>query len=269
MRVHHLNCGSFCPLLGFGDRAVSHCLVVETPAHGLVLVDTGIGHAVSESPRTRMTWMNRVTLRPRFSLAESALAQLPALGLAAADVRHIVVTHLDPDHAGGLSDFPAAQVHVHATELASAQARRADPRYTAALWGHGPRWLSYTAEGDTWFDLQAVRPLRGLPADIVLVPLPGHTDGHCGVAVHTDAGWILHAGDAYLDPRERTGKGRVPWTTRLAGRLTATDRRARRENLERLRELDARHGGDIRVMCSHSPDELAAASGRPIAVRVL
>lgn len=32
------------------------------------------------------------------------------------DVRHIVLTHLDLDHAGGLPDFPHAKVHVHATE---------------------------------------------------------------------------------------------------------------------------------------------------------
>ncbi len=31
-------------------------------------------------------------------------------------MRHIVLTHLDVDHAGGLPDFPDARVHVFARE---------------------------------------------------------------------------------------------------------------------------------------------------------
>lgn len=50
MRVHHLNCGTMCPLAGgaigsgTGLRRglmVCHCLLIETPRDGLVLVDTG------------------------------------------------------------------------------------------------------------------------------------------------------------------------------------------------------------------------------------
>lgn len=105
MKVHHLNCGSFCPLLG--GEAVCHCLVLETAAHGLVLIDTGIGHHVSEDPRRRMSRMNRWTLRPRFALEESALTQLDALGFSPDDdVRHVVVTHLA---ARVTSALPAAR----------------------------------------------------------------------------------------------------------------------------------------------------------------
>ena len=52
MRIHHLNCGTDCPLGGalFDGRSVGplgrlvcHCLLIETDAHGLVLVDTGYG----------------------------------------------------------------------------------------------------------------------------------------------------------------------------------------------------------------------------------
>jgi hypothetical protein len=53
MRVHHLDCCTMCPrgqsaINGEGSlfaraRLVSHCLLIETDAHGLVLVDTGIG----------------------------------------------------------------------------------------------------------------------------------------------------------------------------------------------------------------------------------
>jgi glyoxylase-like metal-dependent hydrolase (beta-lactamase superfamily II) len=254
VKVHHLNCGSFCPLTGFGEVVVTHCLLIETPAHGLVLVDTGIGDAVSAEPRTRMDRMNRATLRPRFLRAESAVAQAQALGFRPDDVRHIVVTHLDVDHAGGLQDFPRARVHVHAPELAEAKRQR-DPRFNAALFAHDVAWEPYDAAGEPWRGLAAVRGLRGLPPEILLVPLAGHTLGHAGVAIETGEGWLLHAGDAYLTPAELRG-GPVPWSTRFASWLTATKPKARIENVARLRAL-VQQDRSIRCFCSHSPEDLA------------
>jgi glyoxylase-like metal-dependent hydrolase (beta-lactamase superfamily II) len=255
VKIHHLNCGSFCPLLGFGDVAVTHCLLVETARDGLVLVDTGIGDAVTAAPRERMSWMNRFTLRPRFVPAESASRQVRALGFEPDDVRHIVVTHLDVDHAGGLADFPRARVHVHGAELAEARANR-DPRYDPSLFAHEVGWETYSPEGETWLGLTAVRTLRGLAPEIALVPLAGHTKGHSGVAIQTDDGWLLHAGDAYLHPADLAGAA-VPWSTRIAAWLTASDARARAANMERLRKLTRDARAPVRCFCSHSPDELA------------
>jgi glyoxylase-like metal-dependent hydrolase (beta-lactamase superfamily II) len=259
VKIHHLNCGSFCPLLA-GKDAVCHCLLLETDGHGLVLVDTGVGHQVSMSPGRRMSRMNRWTLRPRFALEESALTQVLARGFVPEDVRHIVLTHLDVDHAGGLQDFPAATVHLHAPEYASGNEGRADPRYDAKLWRHVANWEHYDAHGETWFGLSAVRELRGL-ANLLLVPLAGHTRGHAGVAVETRDGWLLHAGDAYLEPVELDGAQAAPWTTRLAARLTSMVPGARRENLERLRELRRAHGGSVSIFSAHSRDEFMASSG--------
>ena len=54
-------------------------------------------------------------------------------------MRHIVATHLDPDHSGGLPDFPEAEVHVLAPELDAALHPSLDdrPRYRGAHWKHG------------------------------------------------------------------------------------------------------------------------------------
>ena len=49
------------------------------------------------------------------------MRQLEALGHDPADVRHIITTHLDLDHAGGIGDFPEAQIHLFASELAEAR----------------------------------------------------------------------------------------------------------------------------------------------------
>src|SRR5262249_30927368 len=108
MRVHHFAAGTMCPRLV--APMVCHCLLVETD-DGLVLVDTGCGLADLADPRARLGWMFTNIVRPATDPSGTAVRQVEALGLKAADVRHIVVTHLDLDHAGGILDFPNATVH--------------------------------------------------------------------------------------------------------------------------------------------------------------
>ena len=52
-----------------------------------------------------------------------------------------------------------------------------------AHWAHGPKWEVYAEDGDTWRGLPAVTRLRGLDADIGLLPMHGHTRGHSAVIV--------------------------------------------------------------------------------------
>jgi glyoxylase-like metal-dependent hydrolase (beta-lactamase superfamily II) len=56
---------------------------------------------------------------------DTAVEQVRVLRYTPDDVLHIVMTHLHFDHAGGLPDFPKAQVHVYAPEYHAAQHRRA------------------------------------------------------------------------------------------------------------------------------------------------
>jgi len=251
MKIHHFDAGTFCPLLG--GTVVTHCLLVETPRDGLVLVDTGFGEAATADPR-RLHWSARWQLRPRFYPEDAALRHVRALGHAASDVRHIVITHLDGDHAGGILDFPEATVHIHAPELETL--RRGSSRYDATLRHADVRWAPYTVDGESWHGFACVRPLPGLRDDLALVPLPGHTQGHAGVAISGDDGWLLHAGDAYLESVQIRRPDAVPWSLRLAAWITATSQRARRDNLARLHALGQAHP-EITIVCSHDPDDLA------------
>jgi glyoxylase-like metal-dependent hydrolase (beta-lactamase superfamily II) len=273
MRIHHLNCGSFCPhgrrlINGEGgllERAsiVCHCLAIET-GDGLVLVDTGFGMEDARNPRQLGAGF-RLLMEPRPEAATTALRQIEALGFAAGDVKHIVPTHLDLDHAGGLPDFPEAEVHVFAPELEAAlhPHLRERLRYIGgAHWKHSPRWVQHGVGGDDWFGFGSVRILPGLDAEVLLVPLVGHSRGHTAIAVKDGDGWLLHCGDAYFNRGEVTTPPSCPPIMRIFQTVMATDNRARKSNQERLRELVRSHGDEVKLFCAHDPRELELARAK-------
>jgi glyoxylase-like metal-dependent hydrolase (beta-lactamase superfamily II) len=265
MRVHHLSCGSLCPrgarlINGKGgllDRSFlsCHCLAIEA-GDGLVLVDTGFGIEDAHNPRRLGA---EVLMGARATVETTALRQLEGLGFSAGDVSHVVATHLDPDHTGGLPDFPQAEVHVFAPELEAALHPRLDERlrYLDVHWKHEPKWVAHRSDGgDEWFGFESVRILPGIDADLALIPLIGHSRGHTGVAIRAGDGWLLHCGDAYFNHGEVETPPSCPPMLRFFQGLTAADKRARKSNRERLRELAAAHGGEITLFCSHDPHEL-------------
>lgn len=111
MKVHDLNCGTMRPPTA---PLVCHVLLVETD-NGLVLVDTGFGSDDIADPARRLG-PTRHLIRPALRRDETAVHQIEQLGFRRDDVRHIVITHFDLDHIGGISDFPDAQIHVTAAE---------------------------------------------------------------------------------------------------------------------------------------------------------
>lgn len=195
MRVHHLSCGSFHPPAM--SEVVCHVLLCETP-DGLVLVDSGLGRRDLADPR-RMG-PARFLLRPDKHDSNTAAGQVEARGFTTADVQHIVLTHMDFDHVGGIADFPDATIHTTAEEYDWAvvnpdfASRR---RYSQQQWSHGPTMQTHPGPGDTWtYGLTGMEVLPG----ITLVPMPGHTKGHAAVAVETeDRGLLFHAGDSVFD----------------------------------------------------------------------
>lgn len=279
MRVHHLNCGTDCPFGGalFDGRSkgplahlVCHCLLLETDSAGLVLVDTGYGLRDVKKPFPRISRPFAAMLNIRLREEETAVRQIERLGYSPRDVRHILITHLDFDHAGGLEDFPEAAVHLTRTELETFHQRRQGfvmrERYRPMQVNEVRHWRTYDPRGEDWFGFEAVRQLDGLPPEILLIPLKGHTWGHAGVAVDTDDGWLLHAGDAYFFRDEvRRPERRCTPGLRLYQNLMEVDREARLRNQARLRDLSLDRDAGVRMICAHDVVEYAAcASGGPL-----
>ena len=85
-----------------------------------------------------------------------------------------------------------------------------------------------------------------------MIPLPGHTPGHAGIAIQHEGGWLLHAGDAYFY-RDEMGCPERHCTPglRFYQRLMEDDRASRLDNQARLRELSLRQDLGLTLFCSH------------------
>jgi glyoxylase-like metal-dependent hydrolase (beta-lactamase superfamily II) len=251
VKVHHLNCGTMYPP---GTNAlVCHVLLIETDS-GLVLIDTGFGtHDCDDARRIGPT---RRLIRPVLQHDETAVRQVERLGFSREDVRHIVVTHFDVDHIGGLSDFPDAEIHLTAAEALGAMwepSRRERFRFRATQWAHGPKIVEHTPDGEKWRGFAAAKELDGIASGIALISLPGHTRGHACVAVDAGHRWVLHCGDAFYHPGSVDGTSHVPRVLAASESYVAFDRKMVQDNHARLAELYRRKEPDLLMVCSHDP----------------
>jgi len=251
MKVHHLNCGTMrVPT----SAVVAHVLLIET-SNGLVLVDSGYGLDDIADPARRLGPVRHL-IRPALDPAETAARQVERLGFRREDVRHIILTHLDLDHTGGLSDFPQAQVHITTAEATGAirsPSPRERMRYRPAQWAHHPKIVEHNPAGDKWRGFAAAEQLDTIAPGIVLIALPGHTRGHAAVAVDTVNRWLLHAGDAFYHHGTLDGHSRVPAVLRAGETLVAFDLKKVRDNHARLAELYRRADPALAIICSHDP----------------
>ena len=194
--INYLNCFTCNARYPRHWQSGTLCLLIESN-DGLILVDTGLGtRDYVEYPGILKVFkvVTIVPLRPK----ETAVNQIVRLGYRPEDVRHIVLTHMHFDHAGGLPDFPQAKVHVHRFEyeaIKSGKIRRwVDGGYNRRVLDHNPDIDLYDEVDSTWYDFDAIR-LR-LEPEMYLLPLFGHSAGHCGVVVKNDDTWHFHVGDA-------------------------------------------------------------------------
>lgn len=131
------------------------------------------------------------------------LAAVGELGRTAADVRNIVVTHLHPDHAGGLAALVAAtgaRTWMHAEDAALVtEGRAARPMRPAP--GEFNERVFRTMDPAARIPparidgtLQDGSRLEFAPARILHTP--GHSAGHIALTVETADGAVLLAADA-------------------------------------------------------------------------
>lgn len=251
MKIHHLNCGTLKPV--YPDvEAIVYCLLVETD-QGLVLVDTGFGSQDFRKPSSKMRFFLKWMGVPR-DPEECAINQVKQLGFSPTDVKDIIQTHLHIDHAGGLADFPWARVHVHQGEYQAIQAPKGlmEFAYMKEHWAHQPDWVVHQTPLMDWYGLEAIPVLKLAEVEFLLIPLPGHTRGHCAVAIGQPGEWLLHCGDAaspFHQGSDLHQRGKSAYLLNiLPERLTS---RILGGHIPRLRGLLAKHGDEIKAVSAH------------------
>lgn len=145
-----------------------------------IVVDTGFTAAAAE--------------RRRRDFLRCPTAALATLGVDAATVQDVIITHLHYDHAGNLDKFPAARFHLQETELAFATG----PCMCEPFLRHAydvedvVQMVRKVYDGRVAFHRGDVELRPGLS----LHRIGGHTDGLQAVRVHTGRGWVVLASDA-------------------------------------------------------------------------
>lgn len=229
--------------------------LIEHPVVGTGLFDTGYSTHFAEAVRSFPERLYGLLTPVDITAEEDAARQVERRGIALRDVEWVIVSHFDPDHIGGLRDFPNARIIC---------SRRA--------------WEE--VEGKTGWKALAARYLPGLvPADITtrlrllpdpegpalgpfdhsldlfgdgsirLVSLPGHAPGMLGAFVHTgEAGDFFLCADACwsLDAIESGGPPRG------VHRRIATDKGEQDETYRKLARLK-NEMPDLQIVPSHCP----------------
>lgn len=194
--------------------------ILPHPGGGVALFDTGYAprfHAAT----ARLPYRLYSALLPvSCTEPDAAVSQLAARGMAADEVKLVVLSHLHGDHVAGLRDFPRARVVLGDGALAPGWRTASAWRNTAH--GFVPALLPDDVE-------QRLMPLAELPVagtglggrlrnghdlfgdgTAFVLPLPGHAEGHLGLWL---PGWgadgVLLAGDAVWHERAIT-HGELP-----------------------------------------------------------
>jgi glyoxylase-like metal-dependent hydrolase (beta-lactamase superfamily II) len=190
--IYHLNCVKIVSPIN--DNVCGHCLLLKENDK-LILVDTGIGLLDVLNPIERIGQQLIDIVGYSFDEKQTAVRQIENLGLDPEKVTDCIISHLDNDHIGGLADFPKATVHLSAEELDNFNSDNS--RYLKLPLAHNPTIKTYSKSDLGWFGFEARKIIADIETEIFLIPLFGHTLGHCGVALKTEEKWLFYVGDAY------------------------------------------------------------------------
>lgn len=208
----------------------SNVFLYTHPSGRRVLVDTGY------PPTFRGTGLvgtlYRRILPASVGPDETVDQRLLALGLTPADVEFVVLTHLHPDHVGGVRWFPDATFVLSSGQVATLRRSRVREGVIRALL---PPWFAAGVVADEEPSV-SLAGLNGFDlfgdGTVLVVSLPGHARGHLGVLVE---GRVLVAGDAAW------GREFLGWSRRLRWlpRFISDDAEAHEQTSAVLQRLEA------------------------------
>jgi glyoxylase-like metal-dependent hydrolase (beta-lactamase superfamily II) len=245
-RIHHLNCLKI--VTPRHPNIIGHCLLLEHKG-SLTLIDTGFGLLDNQKPIERLgqQLIDMVGFHSNENL--TAIMQIKKLLLNPNDVSNCIITHLDPDHIGGLADFPKATVHVSLEEYENFKS--GNQRYLPIQLDHNPTIKTYSKSTDSWFGFEARKVIINGLDEIFFIQLFGHTLGHCGVAIKQNSNWLFYVGDAYYFRAELTDSNHP---VNELPKIRADNNELRIETLDKIRKL-VNENPEIEVFGFHDIEE--------------
>jgi len=237
MKIHILRCGTIRPRTGRSPLAARRtlpvwCYLIEHPAQGPVLVDTGLG-AQPVSPFLERYY------RPE--PGEPITEKLSRMGIAPNELSAVILSDLDIDHTGGLHELRQAKRFLVSEEEYYWTARSAFSRFQPrALWENDVRFEAYYLRAAAWAPAWHALDLFG-DGTVVSVLTKGHTFGCCTIMLQWHGKTLLLAGNAVR-----------------SGRTLENDRvyhPAEQEKTVRWLRAAAADPGCIGVLATHDPEE--------------
>ena len=228
---------------------------IQHPAHGNVLFDTGYSTHFFEETRRFPEKLYALATPVKILPEEDAVSQLQRQGVDPQEVAWIILSHFDPDHIGGLRDFPHARIVCSWRAWEEAAGKKGMKALTSRLLpGLLPEDLSARLlllpdpSGPGVGPFEKSLDLFG-DGSIRLVRLPGHAPGMLGAFVEAEAGSLYFlCADAVWTLNTLEKEGRGPGVHRLI----AQDRREQDACYRMLRRLHEQMP-DVKIIPSHCP----------------
>lgn len=157
--------------------------LIEHPK-GIVLVDTGWDTAIRENARKYEGFANYFASPGTLPKGQAVTEHMKKLGYDPKDIDYCILTHMDIDHAGGLQLVKEAK-HLMTSEAEWNACQKHQFRYVKRLWKGIAIETFPNHEVDLFGD-----------GSIILLPMPGHSEGMTAVKVVQDNKYVILAGDS-------------------------------------------------------------------------
>lgn len=247
VELYRLDCGSIevANLDEFSDTYLyegqSKTLVVSCYLirHGSqwLLWDAGLDGSLEGSSKTDGGYTNRLSRR--------LIPQLAQVGARPADITFLGLSHYHFDHIGQAADFQAATLLVGRRDWDAAKTR-------SSVQERLKPWMSGTSKME---QVQGDRDVFG-DGRVMILSLPGHTEGHQGLLVRLKSGAVLLTGDQYHFAEQVKNRGVPSFNTSRADTLAS---------MERFEQIARRLRA--KVIIQHEPSDVAKLPAFPAAAR--
>jgi glyoxylase-like metal-dependent hydrolase (beta-lactamase superfamily II) len=206
------------------------------------LIDAGFGTNVDRHWETIPRLMRALST---YVKEKPAAVQLQEQGIAPDQIKFAVITHSHWDHISGLEDFPGIEVRMPQSELNFIHEHKM-PGLIDQMIDH-LRVRTFDFSSGPYENFERSLDLFG-DGSIVLVPLPGHTDGSTGIFVNLRSGRrFFFTGDLTWSLEGFQLPAEKPW---LARRLVDYDEAEVRRSIVKVHQLMQRYP-ELKVVPAH------------------